>query len=215
MDPQYARSRESLRAAIYELASTRPATSISVTELCRTAGVTRETFYRHATSPLQLLSDTLQAEIDGFPAAWNSAVATEDPAELFPETARAILEHVAAHADVYRAAMQPTLLPPLRANLERMMRPSLIEYLQANPGLIPSGVGAEDTSGLGMLASYAAAGCVGAIEWWLQEAQLDLDRGARLLIAATPAFWLSPTEPGRRAGGTPAGPAALRDGRRG
>lgn len=193
MDPQFRRSQSALRAAIYELASTRSPTDVSVTELCRAAGVTRETFYRHASSPLQLLADALDAEIARLPRAWGKAVAVQDPARLFPDTARAILRHVALHAEVYRAAMQPGLLSPLRTNLEQMMRPTLVEYLQVHPEVIPEPVDPSDTAGLGVLASYAASGCVGAIEWWLKEPVLDLDRGVRLLIAATPAFWMSRT----------------------
>ena len=193
MDPQFRRSQSALRAAIYELAATRAPTDISVTELCKAAGVTRETFYRHSSSPLELLANTLAAEIDLLPKAWEKAVVVEDPEDLFPAMARKVLSHVASHADVYRAALQPSLLSPLRTNLEQMMRPGLIAYLEAHPEVIPEAVDPSDHFGLGLLASYTASGCVGAIEWWIQGADLDLDRGVRLLIAATPTFWMSKT----------------------
>lgn len=191
MDPQFRRSQMALRAAVYELAAARAPTDISVTELCRAAGVTRETFYRHAASPLDLLAAALAAEIGLLPRAWEEAVIARAPEDLFPAMARELLAHVAVRADVYRAAMRPSLLSPLRTNLEQMMRPGLIAYLQERPGLIPESVDRTDDFGLGMLASYTASGCVGAIEWWLRGDDLDLDRGVRLLMAATPAFWLS------------------------
>ena len=206
MDPQFRRSQTALRTAVYELASTRAPTDISVTELCRAAGVTRETFYRHSASPLELLAATLAAEIDRLPRAWEEAVIARAPEDLFPAMARELLAHVAARADVYRAAMRPSLPSPLRTILEQMMRPGLIAYLQERPGLIPEAVDRTDDFGLGMLASYTASGCVGAIEWWLRGGDLDLDRGVRLLMAATPAFWMSTnaaTRPrGKRADGS-------------
>lgn len=194
MDPQYRRSQTALRAAVYDLAADRSPTEISVAELCRVAGVTRETFYRHAASPLQLLADTLKEELEAISVEWDSAVLATEPTRLFPDTARTILRHVASHARVYRAALRPSLLAPLRANLEDMMRPNLVEYLRVHRMVVPAGVDPQDVSGLGLLASYAASGCVGAIEWWVRGDDLDLDRGVRLLIAATPAFWMTATD---------------------
>lgn len=63
-DPRFLRVREQLVTALLDLASTRPAESISVAELTTAAGVSRAAFYGHAASPAALLATALIAEID-------------------------------------------------------------------------------------------------------------------------------------------------------
>ena len=74
-DPRFLRSQERLRAAVLELAAGRSAESITVAELCRAAGVTRDTFYRHAESPVALLVAALGERFEA------AAVAHQDPAK--------------------------------------------------------------------------------------------------------------------------------------
>ncbi|HEY0249582.1 MAG TPA: hypothetical protein VGC45_15120 [Gryllotalpicola sp.] len=197
MDPRYRRSREALRAAVYELAAVQPVTEITVTELCRVAGVTKDTFYRHASSPLGLLADMLSEELEAF-AAPPAGVAGRAAADGGLRAAEhSLLEHVATHAEVYRAAMRPQLTMLLRSNLERIVRDALIAQLHERPEIIPSEVDRDDEAALRLLASYAASGTVGAIESWLAEPELDVDRGVRLILAASPRFWLGETAPER------------------
>lgn len=101
----------------------------------------------------------------------------------------ALLTHVAGRAVVYRNALDPQLLAPLRANLERVIRDYLRDHLSRHPENLPVGIEAEDLSAVGVVAAYAAAGTVGAVEAWLAEEPLDVERGVRLILAASPEFW--------------------------
>lgn len=47
---------------MFEMAASRPAEQISVSELADRAGVSRRTFYRHAGSPVEFLSHLLAEE---------------------------------------------------------------------------------------------------------------------------------------------------------
>ncbi len=55
--------RAAVSARALEMASAMPLSQISVTDLCRAAGVTRDTFYRHAAGVTELVADALEAEL--------------------------------------------------------------------------------------------------------------------------------------------------------
>lgn len=187
MDPRYARSQRALRDAALTLAAAAPLQSISVSEVCRAAGITRDTFYRHAPSPVELVAVTLG---DGLA----EAIGRHDPLsglEAFRAAERSLLQHVADHVDVYRNAMEPQLLAPLRANLERTIHATLRTHLDQHPQSVPAGVDAADEGALDIVASYAAAGTVGAVERWIHTDPLDVDRGVAVIIAASPEFWFA------------------------
>ena len=182
MDARSRRSRESLRAAVLRLAGTTPITTVTASAICAEAGVTRDTFYRHADSPVSLLADALAAEI-------------EEAMEVLPHTdaigdgERALLEHVHRRADVYRGAMQPLLAAPVRSNLERSISAGLVLWAELHPTIIPSEF-ASDAAAMRIAVAYAAAGTVGAVEEWLRSDDDDIERAVRLIIAASPEWWL-------------------------
>jgi AcrR family transcriptional regulator len=89
MDARSHRSQESLRSAVLTLAARSPIADVTASAICREAGVTRDTFYRHTTSPVDLLADALGAEI----AVIMAAIA-EHPA--IGDAERALLTHVRA-----------------------------------------------------------------------------------------------------------------------
>lgn len=187
MDPRYARSQRALRDAALTLAAAAPLQSISVTEVCRTAGVTRDTFYRHAPSPVELVAAALGEELA-------EAIGRHEPLsgiEAFRAAERSLLQHVAVRAEVYRNAMGPQLLAPLRANLEGTIHSTLRAHLDQHPPSVPAGVDGSDADALDIVAAYAAAGTVGAVERWIHATPLDVDRGVAVIIAASPEFWFA------------------------
>lgn len=102
-DPRYQRVRRSLVAAILQLAGSRPAESISVSELAGAAGVSRAAFYGHAVSPAALLADTLVAELrPGLDLlAEEMSHPGVDYVVLWRRVYRVLLDHVARHRAVY------------------------------------------------------------------------------------------------------------------
>lgn len=188
LDPRFLRSRQRLRAAILELAAGRSAETIGVAELCRAAGVTRDTFYRHAETPVALLVAALGERFEA------AAAGHQDPGggvRAFANAERAVLEHVLEHREVYRAAIDPVLLAPLRAALEAVVAEVLVAHLRRYPHTLPEGVEPDDEEALALVAGYAAAGTIGAIERWVQGPAPDVDRGVRLILAASPGFWFA------------------------
>lgn len=187
MDARFVRSRTLLRAAALELAAARPVADITVAELCRRAGVTRETFYRHAPSVADLLAAALGEELE-------AALARVPPTEPVGVAERALLTHVADRALVYRHAMNPLLIAPVRHWLDRSLRAGLTDLLARRPELVPSEI-AGDPVAVSMAVAYAAAGTIGAVEEWLRTGATDVDRAVEIVLAASPQLWLAPEDP--------------------
>ncbi|WP_120262747.1 TetR/AcrR family transcriptional regulator [Microbacterium sp. AG238] len=181
MDPRSMRSREALRRAALDLAAVRPLTDLSVSEICRTAGVTRDTFYRHADAPVSLVADALSVEL---------ADVLSDVGELDSlSTAEGLLlQHVKQRADVYRGALHPSLAAPIRAVLERVIAAGLEEWLARHPEIEPPAI--DDLPSREIAVAYAAGGTVAAIEAWLRSGADDVAWATRAILAASPEWWL-------------------------
>ncbi|GAA3663579.1 TetR/AcrR family transcriptional regulator [Microbacterium marinilacus] len=182
MDVRFLRSRDSLRAAVLDLTTETPIADVTASAVCQRAGVTRDTFYRHAESPLDLLAEALADEIaevmDGLPGQ-----------RTIGDGERALIEHVHRRSAVYRNTMHPLLAGPVRANLDRMIRRGLQTWAGLHPRILPPAF-ADDPQALELAVAYAAGGTVGAIEEWLRRGDDDIDRAVRLILAASPEWWL-------------------------
>lgn len=182
MDARTRRSRESLRASVLTLAGSTPIAEVTASAICLQAGVTRDTFYRHAESPVMLLADALAAEID-------EAMQVLPRTDEIGDGERALLQHVHQRADVYRGAMHPLLAAPVRSNLERSITAGLVLWAELHPRIVPVEF-AEDAAAMRIAVAYAASGTVGAIEEWLRSGDDDIERAVRLILAASPEWWL-------------------------
>lgn len=188
MDPRAARTRAALRAAVLAATREQPIAAVTATALCRAAGVTRDTFYRHAASPAALLADALREELAGVLATFG-----DERGRMLPEAGgfragtRALLAHVAGHEAVYRHALQADASSEVRAALVEVIRGALVAHALAAPS------GDADALALEVAAAYAAAGTVGAIEAWMRSSPLDVERGTSLIMAASPDYWLAST----------------------
>ncbi|MEG3615516.1 TetR/AcrR family transcriptional regulator [Isoptericola haloaureus] len=192
MDPRQRRTRASLRAAILELAGQRPVGELTVAEVARAAGVTRDTFYRHTTSPTELLAGVLEEELRRIEPPQHG-----EPDE-FVRAETQLLHHVVDHRAIYRAALVDGADGRLREVLHTVIAARLDEYLRANPQAapaIPGGLPATDARAV--LVAYSAAGTVGAISAWLRADgdRADIPALARTIVAGGPPAWYEPPAP--------------------
>lgn len=63
VDPRITRTERATEEAVITLASTRPISRISVSELAEAAGVSRATFYNRYATPLDVLTRVLRADL--------------------------------------------------------------------------------------------------------------------------------------------------------
>jgi len=98
-DPRSVRTVTRLRRAAEELGATKPLHAISVTELCRAAGVHRTTFYAHYNSVTEVVADALGDRFAELVATRDSP-GTDDPTAIVQravEQLRAMLLWVREH----------------------------------------------------------------------------------------------------------------------
>ncbi|WP_424466852.1 TetR/AcrR family transcriptional regulator [Pseudoclavibacter helvolus] len=193
MDPRQARTRSALQDAIYQLAASQPIADVSVAQVARQAGITRDTFYRYAPTPEHLLSTFLGEEIDALMAPIRSLPASSGTElSVFDEPERELLRHIAARAQIYRSAMAPRLTGPVRDTLVDRIETGLLTHLERHPEIAPAPQpGIDRERHYRLLVAYAGGGTVSAIEEWLRSGDLDdVDAAARTIIAASPDWWL-------------------------
>jgi AcrR family transcriptional regulator len=63
-DPRITRTARAFEQAVVELAAQRPVSQVTVADLAERAGVTRATFYNRYSSPLELLIQVLDADLE-------------------------------------------------------------------------------------------------------------------------------------------------------
>ncbi|MGV9182881.1 TetR/AcrR family transcriptional regulator [Arcanobacterium canis] len=103
-DPRYLRSRELLRAAAFELALAKRPDDISIAELTKRAGVSRGTFYAHASTPPEFIAHMLLNEITPILDPIGSVI-TDHGSNYLRYVRNAygdLLRSVAQRSDIYR-----------------------------------------------------------------------------------------------------------------
>ncbi len=108
MDVRQARTRSKLRNAIYAIAAEKHVNKISVAEVARAAEITRDTFYRHGTSPVELLASFLREDLDDLGRSIGELPATSGTKlSVFDEPERRLLSHIAERSEIYSNALSP------------------------------------------------------------------------------------------------------------
>ncbi len=192
MDPRQERTWARLDEAVHSVARRKPIREVTVAELAQTAGVSRDTFYRHAAGAPELLAEVLRREIARLTAEFASRAQRSGGRELFGPAEQALLEHMVEHREIYLNAMSPRLISPLRDMLVAQLEEGLADYLARFPDVAPppvEGFTAEESRRI--YAAYAASGTVGAIEQWLiSGAVASPEQTAQAILAASPEWWL-------------------------
>jgi AcrR family transcriptional regulator len=193
-EPRAARTHEALTNALFDLLRTRDLTEISISELCRTAGVHRTTFYGHYADIFAFAADAFARMLDEL-----SAVA-EDPSTFddsspetitaaYTESMRLALIHIRDHRDAYRMMFGTRVDAGFRRELfQRLLHRAdlAISIWQRH------GVGADiDTP---TAAAYIAGGSVGVFEEWANSDDTDADLRTAQIMTASPA-WCSSAKP--------------------
>ncbi len=160
-DPRTLRTVGLLRAALRDSLAQHPLDDVSVSELCRVAGVQRTSFYTHFTSVSELLTEMLTDEVDaplGLPDTGGLSIA--EVAAEFQDTLVAAFEVVARDRVLFRSAFESgadSLRRSLTALVERRLHLAL--------GIWAAHGAALDVDAA-VAVPFAAGGLTASIEAW-------------------------------------------------
>jgi AcrR family transcriptional regulator len=172
VDSRQRKTRAKLSSAVLSLASDRPASDITASEIAIAAAINRSTFYQHASSPVALLEGVLRDELDEIRERYLGEADLEtvqQASEAIERVTVAVLEHVDSHAAIYTrglgegsgsASLQPLLSQHFAGSIELL----LDRHALTVPGsstIAPAGFVADAA------ARFIANGTVGALEAWL------------------------------------------------
>ncbi|WP_062517823.1 TetR/AcrR family transcriptional regulator [Demequina gelatinilytica] len=193
IDPRFARSAEALADAVLTLAAERPIERVAVTEIARMAGVTRATFYNHATSPAALLTAVLVRDLDEIREEFFAGV-DRDPQDIegiWRASEMVLVEHVMSHADVYRrglahaAGEHGSVLTELLAG---HVEASLLTFARDHGIAVDLGDGPR----FAMAAAFVGQGTAGALRVWLDSpGPLDPQVAVDTILSLIPPLWFA------------------------
>lgn len=179
LDPRARHTLEALQSALGEHMRTQQIGEISVSEICRTAGVHRTTFYKHFESVADLAALAVTDLLHRV-----SASGTQHGARTYATWFTALVEHIGAGGETYRSIVGPKGDPAL----QRAMSEQFVA--RARRAVRNAGASRED---LGMDPEAAAHvlgyGAFGAVCALAVSDTVEPAETARGFFAALPSSW--------------------------
>lgn len=151
-----------IRRAFTELLRTKPIQSISVKELCETAGINRGTFYAHYTDIYDLLKKMEEEMLADFQQALQPLLEVHEGGITPVKITAGIFQCIKDNADLCTVTLGPFGDKEFAARLIRIGRDNYVEsYQRFFKGATPRQ--------LEYYYAFVSAGCIGMLERWLAE----------------------------------------------
>jgi len=184
-DPRTRRTVTALRTALRESLATRPLDDISVSELCRVAGVRRTTFYTHHESVGDLLTAMLIEELE-------TSLALPDTAGM--SVAELSAEFQDKLVEAFRAVTRdrPLFRAAFESDASSLLRRSLEESFAGRIGIalaVWRGHGVALDVAETVAVPFASAGLGGAVKAWALSDDADPVAWADDLLDQMPPWW--------------------------
>ena len=184
-DPRIVRTALAFEQAIVELAAQRPVSQITVADLAERAGVTRATFYNRYSSPLELLIQVLDADLErGHRLKETRRTEGRYPADqILRLTISDVADHVERFMAVYRHALYDPAARGVYEALLRYFTDRSLEVLDwsTHPDL--------PRASHQVIAQFFAHGFAGAIKAWLSDDSVTKTDLVEAALACAPAWW--------------------------
>lgn len=189
-DARYLKTQRSLRAAALLLARSEEISSISVSDLCRAAGVNRATFYRHATTPFEILEAAIVEDLDSLREVFLSGAldATPDFPSLWRQAVLGTVAHVERFSEVYRTGFGVGSYGQLQTLLSRHISTSMLYLLSENPGLLPPHDKSHEEFFIESAASSLGHGLTAVLQVWLRSGDGDVDLYSAAVMHTLPSW---------------------------
>lgn len=184
VDARIAQTQSVLAIAILDLASERPISEISVSDITRAANINRATFYNHYGSVGALLASVISLELDEIREAdhvlhGRAELTQEDIARRAVGATIALVER---HRRVFELALLDSrdiaLHRALAAHFEISVRQHLENWATPTP--------VTDTT---IIARFVGGGIVGAIEGWLASPPMSTEQVTDAIMESMPRWW--------------------------
>ncbi len=204
-DARIVRTQRQLRDAALTLAAHSPIDNISVAELTRQAGINRATFYKHADSPLQVLSEALVADLDALRHSFlgDAVNPGTDFTELWRQAAIQTADHVQRFAAVYEQGFAPEASGALEGLLSNHIAASMAALFRERPQLLPAHRKRDAEVVMAMQAAYLGKGLAGILRAWFNAGHRDAALYIEAVLGALPQ-WMLNAAADRPASGAPA-----------
>ena len=199
MDARAQRTQDALRATILRLAQEQEISQISVAQVARAAKINRVTFYNHATSPMDLLTQTLRKQLvpvrshvlDGPQVQPTTAPPSSSPR---PRPIEELGEHLIVHQVMYRRNITPTGHGAVANFLTQHFAQTVYQHLAEQSRHLATALEAapeHSQSALDATAQFISHGTIGVIAVWLHDGtELTVQRLVTYLDNLFPAWWL-------------------------
>ncbi|MBU4214226.1 MAG: TetR/AcrR family transcriptional regulator [Actinobacteria bacterium] len=181
-------AEQRLMAAAVELATEGPLAAVTVSKVCRRAEVSRDSFYRFASSPAEMIARHLYEDHDVAQVVPRHG---EDPGVrgLVPAM-QLLVEHVQRNYAIYRNARAPHFPPVIQESLLRRFRQVLAGHVQEFPEKLPPV--ARSPAAIDAFVDYVAFATLGAVESLVGSGSiLDTQFSVGILRAAIAPSWLA------------------------
>jgi AcrR family transcriptional regulator len=185
IDPRITRTVRAFEQAIVDIAAQRPVSQITVAELADRAGVTRATFYNRYSTPLDLLIQVLQADLERGHRLEDERRAQGGFAdrELLRLATTEVADHVERFIAVYRHALADPADSGVYDALVHHFSDYALEFMARG-----------DRSGLPdanrqVIAQFMAHGFAGSIRAWLNDPSVTKEDLVDAAVACAPAWW--------------------------
>lgn len=157
-DPRVRRTRQALMDATWTLIENREGSDVSITEIAREAGISRQALYQHYPDRDALLADAAVQRMD---EAMNKS-----GGRTTRQRTEALLSHLRASESFYRPVLAASATG-FYQHLEDYIARQSADILRSPQ--LDALVRPEDAGGIEMLARYMAGGTIAFIRRWLAQ----------------------------------------------
>ncbi|MEV7680022.1 TetR/AcrR family transcriptional regulator [Streptomyces sp. NPDC088341] len=185
VDPRITRTERATEEAVITLASTRPVSRISVSELAEAAGVSRATFYNRYATPLDVLTRVLRADLRARRAEDEErrTAGTVPPDVNLRLATGDIVDHVERYREIYRHARHDSADHGIYDALTEHFTDYSLAFMRTSGHAPPEGVNHR------IVARFLAHGFAGALKAWLSDDGVSRDELVEAVSATAPVWW--------------------------
>ncbi|MEV0039696.1 TetR/AcrR family transcriptional regulator [Streptomyces sp. NPDC050804] len=185
VDPRITRTERATEEAVITLASTRPISRISVSELAEAAGVSRATFYNRYATPLDVLTRVLRADLRARRAEDEErrSAGTVPPDVNLRLATGDVVDHVERYREIYRHARHDSADHGIYDALTEHFTDYSLAFMRTSGHAPPEGVDHR------IVARFLAHGFAGALKAWLSDDGVSRDELVEAVSATAPVWW--------------------------